>query len=312
MKLIKIIIPIIIILAIYYGVKLYNRYSVIEVEIEKVKAERGDIDVEFNETGYIEPGDSRNIYSPVSGTISEVYINEGDNVKEGDKLVKIQPGMSASDKFIPVEVKSPISGVVMPCAKEDRYSDDKSAIKSPGERVTGQTDYNPTCIMKVANMEKMSVIVNVNEIDILKIKKGMKVDITVDAINKKVKGKVNSISFSSSYSKTYPVKIDIIEKIEALPNMTARVKALIEKKKNVIKIPISALFSENYADYVYIYNPATKKARKANVTIGIRSDMYIEILNGVKEGDELYTDKPLNIIEEENDKIRKNNKKLSI
>ncbi|MCX7647316.1 MAG: hypothetical protein N2Z60_01755, partial [Elusimicrobiales bacterium] len=86
-----------------------------------------------------------------------------------------------------------------------------------------------------------------------------------------------------------------------LPNMPARITASIEKKSGIIKIPISALFNEYGANFVYVYNPKTKKAKKTPVLTGIRNDTDVEILSGVKEGDELYTDKPLNI-ESENDK----------
>ncbi|HOJ85857.1 MAG: efflux RND transporter periplasmic adaptor subunit [Elusimicrobiales bacterium] len=301
-RLYKTLIIAIILSGVFYGFKAYKKYSVVEADIEKVKAEKGDIEIMFNETGYIQPKIVREVYSPVSGVISEMFFKEGDEVKEGDKLLVVQPGSSAADKFVPIEIKSPINGVVMPCSSDDGYSNRTSEIKKVGERITGQADYNPTCVMKIANMERMIAKVEVNEVDILKIKKGMKVDITIDAVNQKVKGKISTISLASSLnSKTYPVEIEIDQKINALPNMTARITASIEKKSGIIKIPISALFNEYGANFVYVYNPKTKKAKKTPVLTGIRNDTDVEILSGVKEGDELYTDKPLNI-ESENDK----------
>ncbi|MCX7647656.1 MAG: HlyD family efflux transporter periplasmic adaptor subunit, partial [Elusimicrobiales bacterium] len=209
-RLYKTLIIAIILSGVFYGFKAYKKYSVVEADIEKVKAEKGDIEIMFNETGYIQPKIVREVYSPVSGVISEMFFKEGDEVKEGDKLLVVQPGSSAADKFVPIEIKSPINGVVMPCSSDDGYSNRTSEIKKVGERITGQADYNPTCVMKIANMERMIAKVEVNEVDILKIKKGMKVDITIDAVNQKVKGKISTISLASSLnSKTYPVEIEI-------------------------------------------------------------------------------------------------------
>jgi multidrug efflux pump subunit AcrA (membrane-fusion protein) len=55
-------------------------------------------------------------------------------------------------------------------------------------------------------------------------------------------------------------------------------------------------------NFVYLYDPNTNKAKKVNVICGVRNEMEVEIKSGLKEGDKVYTDKPLNI---ENDKVSK-------
>lgn len=285
----------IIAIAIHYSIKLYQKYSMVEADINKVSAVKGDIEIFFNETGILKPARVKDIYSPVNGTISEIFVKEGDEVEKGKTLLIIKPGVSDVDKFIPIEIKSPVEGVVIPCSG-DEYNNKRQTIKEVGEKVSGSMDYNPSCIMRIADVKNMVVELQVNETDVLKIKRQMNVEITIDAINKKTKGKVSYISLIPSPSSgKYPVKIDISERINALSGMKARVKVLLEKRKNVIKIPLAALFSDSTEEFVYIYNPQTKKARKQKVITGIRNETEIEIIEGVKENDQLYTDRPLNI-----------------
>lgn len=292
----------------YYGYKIYKKYSVVEVEIEKVKVTKGDMDITFEDIGDIEPKNSVEVHSLVSGQITDIFVQEGDVVKKGQKLAIVQPGQSSADKFMPVEVLSPIDGVVLKC-KGSGYYDEPHIVKI-GERVSGSNEYNPTCIMKVADFSKMIVKLEVNEGEVVKLKKGMKVKIYIDVMpGKEFNGKISVISPNAQKermggAKSFPVEVEINEKLDVLPGMTARVFAVLETKKNILKMPLSALFEEKGRYFVYLYDAKNNKAKKVFVTCGIRNEMEVQILSGLKEGDEVYTDKPLNI--EEDDKVSKN------
>jgi multidrug efflux pump subunit AcrA (membrane-fusion protein) len=294
-KILRSLILIIIISGCYYGYKFYKKYSVVEADIERVKVEKGDVEVEFRENGTVYPKDVRDIYSLVNGTLSELFVKEGDEVKVGSKLAVVQPGMSSADKFVPVDVISPIDGVVLKCSSDNGYGGEEK-IRIVGEKITGLNDYNPTCIMRVANLSKMIVRVDVDEKDVIKIKKGMWVDLYIDVLNKKTKGRVSLISFSSkSDLKKFPVEIDIVDSLNLIPNMSATVSAVLEKRTGVLRLPLSGLFDEYGESFVYLYNPETKKAKKTYIKTGLRNETYVEVISGLKEGDEVYTDKPLNI-----------------
>jgi len=244
------------------------------------------------------------VRSLVSGELKEVLAYEGDQVKKGQKLAMVQPGQSAADKFMPVEVLSPMDGTVFKC--QGQGYNDEPQIKKVGERVSGSNEYNPTCIMQVADMGKMIVKLQVSESDVAKLKKNMPVSITIDALNKTLSGRVASISPNAQRNrmniKSFPVEIEVNEKVSLLPGMTARVSAVLETKKNVLVMPLSGLFEERGMNFVYLYDPNTNKAKKVNVICGVRNEMEVEIKSGLKEGDKVYTDKPLNI---ENDKVSK-------
>ncbi|GAB4029891.1 MAG: hypothetical protein Fur0012_04920 [Elusimicrobiota bacterium] len=282
----------------YYGYGIYKKYSVVEAEIEKVEVYRGDIDVNFQDIGDISPKNIMEVRSLVNGELKEVLAREGDRVKKGDKLAVVLPGQSAADKFMPVDVLSPIDGTVFKCQGNGYY--DEPEIKKVGERVSGSSDYNPTCIMQVADMNSMIVKLEVSESEVMKLKRGMPVTVTVDSVKETLSGRVSVISPNARKErnggvKSLPVEIEINGKTDLLPGMTARVMAMLEKKKNILLMPISGLFEEKGRNFVYLYNEKTRKAVKTFVTVGIRNEMDVEIKSGLKEGDKVYTDKPLNI-----------------
>jgi len=298
-------IAIIFIFAMYYGYKLYLKYSVVEAEIEKVELTRGDINVMFNVIGEVEPENIVEVRSLVSGELINIFVKEGDKVKKGDKLAVVRPGQSEADKFMPVDILSPIDGTIFKCHGKNYYDEDE--IKKVGERVSGMNEYSPTCIMQVADMSKMIVKLNVSETEVLKLKKNMPVKIKIETIKRELNGRVLSISPNAKSNgrmeiKTFPVKVAIDEEVHILSGMTARVTAVLEIKKNVLLMPLSGLFEEKGRYYVYLYNEKTNKAKKVYVDVGIRNEMEVEIKSGLKEGDKVYTDKPLNI---ENDKNSK-------
>jgi multidrug efflux pump subunit AcrA (membrane-fusion protein) len=303
-KIIYLISSLIIIAGIYFGNKAYKKYSVVEADIDKVEVKKGEISVMFQDIGDIYPKNIVEVRSLVSGELKEVLAYEGDQVKKGQKLAMVQPGQSAADKFMPVEVLSPMDGTVFKC--QGQGYNDEPQIKKVGERVSGSNEYNPTCIMQVADMGKMIVKLQVSESDVAKLKKNMPVSITIDALNKTLSGRVASISPNAQRNrmniKSFPVEIEVNEKVSFLPGMTARVSAVLETKKNVLVMPLSGLFEERGMNFVYLYDPNTNKAKKVNVICGVRNEMEVEIKSGLKEGDKVYTDKPLNI---ENDKVSK-------
>ncbi len=292
-------------LAIYFLYPVYKKYSVVEAEIEKVQVYKGDIEVTFQDIGDITPRNIIEVRSLASGELKEVLAKEGDRVEKGQKLAVVLPGQSAADKFMPVDVLSPIEGTILKCEGNGYY--DEPEIKKPGERVTGASDYNPTCIMRVADLSDMIVKLEVGESEVMKLKRNMPVTIFVEALKKTLKGKIGIISPSAKKDrnggvKTFPVEVEISGHQDILPGMTARVTAVLENKKDVLLLPISGIFEEKGKNFVYLYNEKTGKAVKTAVSLGTRNEMEAEIVSGLKEGDMVYTDKPLNI---ENDKVSK-------
>lgn len=286
----------------WWGYKLYKKTSAVETDIEKVSVSKGDIEVKFQDLGDVNPKQLVEVFAKVGGILDEVRVTEGDSVAKGDKIAQVQPGQSEADKYLPVEVLSPLSGTVMPCQSRGYY--DEATMAKAGQRISGVYDSgNPTCLMQIGDLSQMIVKLNVSEMEVLKLRKNMPVKVTVDAIaSLDLSGRINLISPKAekdnrSGVKSFRVEVGINQQAAALrPGMTARIETVMDSRKNILKMPISGLFEESGKRFAYLYVPGVK-ARKADVVTGLRNETEVEILNGLKEGDQVYTDKPLNIEE---------------
>ncbi|MBI4656247.1 MAG: efflux RND transporter periplasmic adaptor subunit [Elusimicrobia bacterium] len=299
----------------WWGMKLYKKTSGVEAEIDKVTVTRGDIELKFQDIGEIAPKHIVEVYPRVGGSVSEIRVNEGTVIKRGEIAAIIQPGHSDADKYLPVEVTAPIDGVVVTC--ENRSWNEEGQIARTGQRVSGLYDSgNPSCLMRIADFSKMVVKLNVSEMEILKLKKGMPVGVDIDALGfKKFSGKITMMSPQAEKDqrheiRSFRVEVEIAQKDADLkPGMTAKIETIINSKKNVLILPLSGLFEEKGMNFAYLYVPGAK-ARKTPVKTGLRNETDVEIIEGLKQGDQAYTDKPLNL-EEADDKIRESAKNVS-
>ncbi len=191
-----------------------------------------------------------------------------------------------------------------------------------GERVVGTAQMAGTEIVRVANLQKMEVEVDVNENDIVKVAVGDSTVVEVDAyLKREFKGLVTAIANSAESSLTsdqvtnFKVKVSILpESYKDLtegkpesyspfrPGMTATVDIVTNKKKNIIGVPISSIvIKSDTTDTKKMYSAETPKtttekfeavyvkegeeAKLRIVKTGIQDDSNIEILSGLKEGE---------------------------
>lgn len=221
------------------------------------------------------------------------------------------------------------------------------AVKK-GERVAGNQFSLGTEILRVADMSKIEVRVDVGENDIPKVHIGDSAVIEVDAYNdRKFKGVVTQISSSSTSAQTiaaasasgdvtnYKVYIridpasysDLIDakrprSLPFRPGMSASADIMTRRHENVLAIPIlaittrdknekeskakakeeadkkkaqgqevttdNAVLSDDMEEVVFVLG-ADGKVKKVPVRTDIQDNEYIEVLGGVKEGDQVVS-----------------------
>ncbi len=121
-----------------------------------------------------------------------------------------------------------------------------------GERVTGQSQFSGTEIMRVANLEQMELRVQVNESDIVKIAPGQKSKITIDAYRdhtfegtvKEIGSlpKVQGAMTTQDDVTNFQVKILLAPTTEKIrPNMSASVEVETKRVEGVVSVPTQAV-----------------------------------------------------------------------
>lgn len=212
-----------------------------------------------------------------------------------------------------------------------------------GERVVGSSMMAGTEMMRIADMSKMEIRVDVGENDVPKVHLGDSATIEVDAYNdRKFTGVVTQIASSNNGASTqsdlsntstdvtnYKVYIrlnpdsykDLISAKKRLPfrpGMSASADIQTKTHTNVLSIPINAVTTReksdsaksnsmkdatannnsdidnsssgnNDLDVVVFILRADGTVAKQKVKTGIQDINYIEITDGLKEGDEVIT-----------------------
>ena len=230
------------------------------------------------------------------------------NVKSAEASVK-----EAKDNLFKTTVFSPVDGTVSKLNVE------------LGERVLGTSQMTGTEIMRIANLNSMEVSVDVNENDINRLSIGDTATVEVDAfLDQSFKGIVTEIANSASVVgasadqvTNFPVKIRILsESYSKLnskdknlasplrPGLSATVEIQTEKTVNILTVPIQSVTTRedsvddkntsttavvasasSMKEFVFVIE--NNKVIKLLVKTGIQDDMYIEIKEGLKEGQEV-------------------------
>ncbi|HRB30526.1 MAG TPA: efflux RND transporter periplasmic adaptor subunit [Ferruginibacter sp.] len=194
-----------------------------------------------------------------------------------------------------------------------------------GEKVAGNSFNVGTEILRIADMDKIEVRVDVGENDIPKVKLGDSALITIDAYNdRKFRGIVTQIASSdnsaSSLSATsatdvtqYKVYIRILKEsyMDLLgkksfpfrPGMSANADIQTRTQRNVVSVPINAVTTREKPDsvktkssnqdddldiIVFVKNE-DNTVKKVKVNTGIQDINNIEITSGLKAGQEVIT-----------------------
>ncbi len=168
-----------------------------------------------------------------------------------------------------------------------------------------QGNNNPTVIMLIADLSSKQIKAQIDETDIGNIKVGQEAVFTVDAYtDKKFRAKVSGISqtdvtnswniSSSSSSSTssadviyYYVTLDVDDPDnDLLPGMTARVEVVTSEKQYALAVPISSLKTNANGSYVLLVK-GDGSTEERTVKTGIYSDDYVEVIDGISEGDKI-------------------------
>lgn len=154
---------------------------------------------------------------------------------------------------------------------------------SPQEHVTSSRN-----LFTLVNISRIQVHAKVLESEIGKMKVGREVDLRFSAYSGKVfKGKVKAISpIINPADKTCKVTIDMANPQEEIkPGMHTEVEIAAEIYKDRLLIPQEAVLSRGGRKLAFVFNDGLAKWRYLEV--GLENEDYVEVLDGVKEGEQV-------------------------
>ena len=147
-----------------------------------------------------------------------------------------------------------------------------------------------TPIVTLVHTMTLKIVANVLERDIPLLKPGMKAKIQAEAYPGKVfEGKVARVNTGLELStRTLQAEIEIPNSSRLLkPGMFARIEVVMLEKPEVLAIPSNAVMVEQGERFVYVVQG--NKAARTPILTGIEQDRFVEVKEGLKEGDQVVT-----------------------
>jgi HlyD family secretion protein len=169
----------------------------------------------------------------------------------------------------------------------------------------GDSPYSGTVLIELPDLNLMMAEVKINEVDITKVTSGLKVEIKPDAYSDTVfSGKITSIANlaqnkdAKSKIKIFPVQIKIEgASTSLLPGLTVSCKIIINELKDVLFIPVEAIFKEDGKEFVYIKSGSGFKRKE--IVPGTISTDYVVVKEGLEENEEVALTDPFTNRQEE-------------
>jgi membrane fusion protein (multidrug efflux system) len=276
----------------------------------------------INLPGYIEPWTRLKLMAKLNGTITEVLVNEGDRVKKGDILARIEDDdfrialdrAEAAYNLTKAEYgrdKSIYDKGVIPIATLDTnrtnmqkakadYENAKlllsrTTVTSPMDGIIRRMDAKAGLqlsvgdpIAEILEIDRMKGVVGIPESDVTAVRELENVDLTVQALdNKIITGRRHFLSPSpESIARLYNLELEINNSGgEVLAGMFVRADIVKKRIDNTLAVPFYSVISRNGEQYVFIEEEGTAKKRK--VQLGIMEKWMVQITAGLNPGDKL-------------------------
>jgi len=165
---------------------------------------------------------------------------------------------------------------------------------SPGEAIiagTAGAANDGTIVARIVDTSRFLVRVDVNEIDILNISRGMRAAVKPVALRgRSVRGHVDRLGSEGTTTQSitvFPAEIAVDEAIPLLPGMSCDVDVIIAERTGVLAVPRSAVVQ--WRGSAAVYRHASKQPTP--VETGLIGDDLVEITSGLRRGDVIETDR---------------------
>lgn len=172
-------------------------------------------------------------------------------------------------------IRAPFSGTI------DAIASERGSVVGPG-----------TPIMRIVSLNNMYLEAEVPEKNIATIKKGSDVVVDFPVLGQKFNSKVTqAANFINPANRSFLIQIAVPNKNGLVkPNLTSKIQIKDYSNQKAITVP-SSIISENADGEQFIYvaqNPdknGNAVAKRVIVSVGLSEGEFVEIKNGIKDGD---------------------------
>lgn len=233
-----------------------------------------------------------NVQAKTAGTVAKLYVTAKQWVDKGQTLAELESSdldEQINDQRIAIKQKqlslaqqnkelekrtlyAPISGTVI------------ALNVTEGEEVTD----NQSNLVTISCLNTLQVTIPVDELDILKVKKGQSARITSDAVEGKMfTAEVTEIAGEGTVTSgvsTFDVLLLLDDPGDLKAGMNVNAEILITSKKDVLLLPLEAITDRGNKKFVKLQSSSSEE-QLTEVQVGLSTSTMAEITSGLQEGD---------------------------
>lgn len=274
-------------------------------------------------SAYLLPDEEVNLTFQTSGKITTINFQEGTQVKKGDLLAKVNDGplqaqlsrYLAQKQLAEDRVSRQSSLLEKDAVSQEAYEQavtelavlnadialvraniDLTELRAPFDGIIGLRNVSEGAYaspnVAIATLTKFSPLkldFGVNEKYSGQVKAGTKLTFTIEGIDKTFDATVYATeSHVSQGTQTLSVRaLFPNDRMEVHPGRYASVRIQLVELQNALVIPSQAIIKEMGIDKVFVYRNGI--AEPVDLTIGLRTDALVQVVNGLNVGDTLIT-----------------------
>lgn len=279
----------------------------------------------LNLPGSVEAWTDLELTTKIAGTVEQVAVIEGDSVKEGDTLLKIE---SADYKIALDRAQAAYDlakadyqrdktvyakGVIPPAELEARETNlqtakadldnarlmlERCTIKAPMDGVVRRMDAKVGMFLGVGDpvgeilqIDRVKAVIGIPESDVTAVRKLDTVEVTLKALdNLRITGKKHFISSSpETMARLYRLELEIDNpEHQILPGMFVRADIVKQSSTQALSIPFYSIVSRNNEQYVFVEKDGV--VEKRTVKTGIMEEWMVEITEGLEPGEHVVVE----------------------
>lgn len=287
----------------------------------------------------------------VGGPISELLVNEGDYVKKGQVVARIDKRdyqvqlLAAKARFIQAKseydryqklydrkklpentLEKLEAGYLMAKSQYERAKNalEDTDLKAPFSGYVHSKSFEKYEVIEAGypvvsliDFEKLEVVVNLPENQVARMKQVKEVNCDIkNASQFGVSATIKSLSEKSGADNLYELRTTLnMEEANGIkPGMAAKVKVVYnEEEKQRIVVPVEAVFETAGSRYVWVVNPANMQVEKRSVKPGkVFGNGRMELLSGITVGDVVVAAGVHALVENQKVKILKKKSETNI
>jgi multidrug efflux pump subunit AcrA (membrane-fusion protein) len=246
-------------------------------ELPTAKAEVGDLHQTVAISGTVKAKRESFLPAPYAGYVRKLFVEVGSQVQKGDPLITITANLSPEEVGFPM--RAAFDGMV------------SQVLRSEGDYVTNSGQ--EARLLKIEDRSQMQIESDVPEADFTKVKLGQRARIRVNAIQGvEFDGEIVQIfqaarEADNSWDRkggSFPIRIQLKNPTpEVVSGLSSVVEIRVASREKVLRLPQEFVLREQGRFAVI----KKKSNARVEVKTGLRTESFIEIIEGLSAGDEV-------------------------